>query len=137
MPARVWTHGQVRETTLPRGLDVRPTAAPYFLTPATAVGASPLAGLDVEEGGWLVVAEAPGRERVLHPIWIKPGAVHTTVTLVLPPAGETPPGFVHVDIQPPTGMATVLDKLRKNPKRSTTLFRDVPATSIDIAARKE
>lgn len=34
------------------------------------------------------------------------------------------------------GMTDLRDRLRKNPRRSTTMFQDVPGTSIDIPPRK-
>jgi len=97
-PARVWTHGALREMELPPAVELRATAAPAFTSDATVAGTTPLA-TDVEEGAWLLVLEAPGRERVVHAVAVPPDVERVAVSLRLPAEGETPRGFVRVTPQ--------------------------------------
>jgi formylglycine-generating enzyme required for sulfatase activity len=134
-PARVWTHGAVREMELPPAVELRPTAAPAFASDATVAGTTPLAA-DVEEGGWLLVLEAPGRERVVHAVAVPPDAECVRVTLHLPAEGETPRGFVRVE--PQDGEAPAFSIMEHEVTAAEYLeFLDDPATLARIAASKE
>jgi len=65
------------------------------LSPATSRGLTPLEGLSLERGSWMLVVSAPGRVTVRYPLRAEPGA-ERTLELFLPEAERVPEGFVYV-----------------------------------------
>jgi formylglycine-generating enzyme required for sulfatase activity len=68
---------------------------PRVLAPAPSPGSTPLEGLSLERGTWLLELNAPGRAPVRYPLRAEPGTEHT-LELSLPEASRVPEGFVHV-----------------------------------------
>jgi formylglycine-generating enzyme required for sulfatase activity len=64
-------------------------------TPARPQGRTPLDGLSLERGSWLLEVSAPGHVPVRYPLRAEPGT-ERTLELVLPEEGHVPPGFVYV-----------------------------------------
>jgi hypothetical protein len=67
VPARVWESGVVRDFRLPAGLEVRTTATPLVVGPASRVGVTPLPELLLERGEYLALLVLPNREPVRFP----------------------------------------------------------------------
>ncbi len=65
------------------------------LSPARPSGTTPLEGLSLERGTWVVELSAPGRAPVRYLLRAEPGA-ERTVELELPEAHRVPEGFVYV-----------------------------------------
>jgi formylglycine-generating enzyme required for sulfatase activity len=65
------------------------------LAPASSPGRTPLEGLSLERGTWVVELSAPGRAPVRHLLRAEPGA-ERTVELALPETSRVPEGFVYV-----------------------------------------
>jgi hypothetical protein len=85
LPARVLAAGVVRETVLPPGLLLRPTAAPLPLGPWSEVRPEERGGLRLEPGPWLALFRAPGhadQRRLFHV------AAGRSGTLAIRPAPE-------------------------------------------------
>jgi len=92
--AVTWRQGSRHEEALPAGLRLGVTSTPLFLGPESRVGRTPCS-TTVEQGSYLVVIRAEGRETVRTPINVPRGlALMTEVRLL--PNGTTPPGFVRV-----------------------------------------
>jgi hypothetical protein len=135
--AQAWSGGTLREVVLPKGVDVRATAAPAFTSEQTVVGTTPLKGLELEEGDWLLVFEATGRERVVHPLCLRAengGAKRLLVRL--PAEGDTPPGFVHVDGEAPACEAFAIMEREVTAAEYLEFLND-PATLARIDASSE
>lgn len=93
--ARVLRGGLVESLRLPAGLQVRATAAPLALTPASQSGTTPFARDGIEPGGYLAVLRAPGREDLRLPVAVPRGGTAEASAALLP-EGSTPQGFVYV-----------------------------------------
>jgi hypothetical protein len=132
----VWSGGALREAALPPGVVLRPTWQPAFLSESTVAGTSPLRDVEIEEGIWLLVAEAPGRESVLHPCAFGPGQDAAIVELSLPPCGTTPAGFAAV--QPQCGETGAFALQEREVTCAEYLeFLNEPETLARIAASRE
>jgi hypothetical protein len=94
-PAQVVRDGRAEDVVLPRGLVVRTTVAPVLLSEASALGRTPVDGVEVAEGLHVAVVEAPGRPRVRLAFRAAPGD-QVVRSIRLPPAGPAPDGFVFI-----------------------------------------
>ena len=65
------------------------------LAAAPSPGRTPLEGLSLGRGTWLLELSAPGRAPVLYPLRAEPGT-ERTLELSLPETSRVPEGFVHV-----------------------------------------
>ncbi len=93
--ARVHHMGGVSEMTLPPGLRVRSTAAPLALSEACLKGPTPIDGVAVESGTYVVLLRAPGRED--QRVWFNTRTAKEQARAAeLLPEGTTPAGFVRV-----------------------------------------
>lgn len=98
VPARIWRDGGWLELELPRGLEVRPSAAVPFATPAARLGTTPLVGVELVPGEYLLLLRGEGREARRLSLRVQAGG-NARVDLRLPPQGGTPRGFVRVAAQ--------------------------------------
>ncbi len=105
LPARVLSGGVLRDTLLPPGLLLRPTATPLPLGPWSMAGVLPLEGLGLEPGGWLAVLRAPGREDQRMLFVAQAGEV-LVLSVPLVPAGSLPAEFQRIPF--PDGSSVLL-----------------------------
>ncbi len=105
---------------LPRGVVLRPTAAPLAVSAACRVGATPLAALPLEAGSYLALVCAPGREPRRVAFAVGPGAPTAVLALHLPlhATGTSPPGFTFVEGRGASAVGT-----------------DVPLSRVEVARR--
>jgi formylglycine-generating enzyme required for sulfatase activity len=88
---RVFRNGAVEEMTLPKGLVLRPTAAPLYVCEAALAGTTPLEGFELDEGLYVALVRRDGHEDRR---WIF--NITCAIHMQLFPRGSTPPGFVRV-----------------------------------------
>jgi hypothetical protein len=87
--------GRLESVELPPRLELRPTAAPLLVTRACRVGATPLAGVALPFGDYLVLFRRPDRPPVRAHV-IVDGRHPTDLSIRLPEEAERPPGCVLV-----------------------------------------
>ncbi|HVS09464.1 MAG TPA: bifunctional serine/threonine-protein kinase/formylglycine-generating enzyme family protein [Planctomycetota bacterium] len=93
--AKVLRYGELLEVRLPPGLDVRASAAPAFLSPASSLGRSPIEARRLPSASYLAIAALDGYEE--HCVAIPQGVGRCESTLRLHPLGSAPEGFVRVE----------------------------------------
>lgn len=96
--ARVWRDGEWIELELPRGLEVRASAAVPFATTAARLGTTPLSDIELVPGEYLFVFRRDGFES--RRLSLRAGAGGSSrIDVRLAPEGGTPRGFVRVAAQ--------------------------------------
>jgi len=95
VPIRIWQDGLVHDVRAPAGLSVRTTAIPIFLSPASVVGATPIADLELDSGEYLAVLRRADHADLRLPIAVD-RATPWTPHVRIPRSGEGPQGFAYV-----------------------------------------
>jgi hypothetical protein len=91
--ALLYSDGELEQVQLPAGVQVRPTAIPLFLSPASVFATEAGDSHSLEEGNYLVVVRGDGYEEIRFAVpldrdeWVK-------LTIPAIPEGTTVPGFV-------------------------------------------
>jgi formylglycine-generating enzyme required for sulfatase activity len=93
--AKVLRNGELLEVELPPGLDVRASAAPAFLSPASSIGRTPIEAHPLPSASYLAIAVLDGYED--HTIALPQGVGACERALRLQPLGSAPEGFVRVE----------------------------------------
>ena len=94
-PATVYQQGRIRHITLPRGLEVRATAAPLLRSKDCLLGITPTSSRSLEPGSYLALAVHPGRESQRS--FFRLGrSTDRTLHIDLLARGSTPEGLVFI-----------------------------------------
>jgi hypothetical protein len=93
--ARLYHFGELRDVTLPKGLEVRSTAAPLFVSERCHVGRTLTTEIALEEGRYLALYRRAGREDLLMQVILSERERGAFICTLLP-EGTTPPGFVAI-----------------------------------------
>jgi len=129
---RVFRNGAVEEMTLPKGLSLRPTAAPLYLCESALAGTTPLDGLEVDEGIYVAVVRRAGYEDRR---WVFESGTEFPIHLELSASGTTPAGFVRIPNVWRPGSFLVME--REVTSAEYLEFLNDPATLARIAEAKK
>ncbi|MDP7035995.1 MAG: SUMF1/EgtB/PvdO family nonheme iron enzyme, partial [Planctomycetota bacterium] len=94
-PARVYQQGEIRTLTLPRGLEVRATAAPLLRSQDCLLGTTPTSPRSLEPGSYLALAVHPGWESQRSFFRLE-RSTDRTIHINLLAQGSTPEGFIYI-----------------------------------------
>jgi formylglycine-generating enzyme required for sulfatase activity len=104
--AAIWRNGAVRRARVPKGLGLRATSTPLFVSPGCSLGRGPIADRSLAPGSYLAYVSHPAREPQRVPFVLdRLGAFHLAATLRPPqstpsewryvPAGKVRVGRAH------------------------------------------
>ncbi|MFN0060622.1 MAG: bifunctional serine/threonine-protein kinase/formylglycine-generating enzyme family protein [Planctomycetota bacterium] len=139
VPARVWTRGSERLLTLPRGLELRVTAAPLPMGEASFVGVAPLEEFVLEPGSYVALLVVDGSPLVRVGIPVPPDE-ETEIDLELPRLIPAPESCVYLPqdrawlMEREVTMREYLEFLRSRPEAGS-VPRDRQGRTPHLTAR--